>query len=435
MVVQTVLVYLLSMAIIMITINYLTVNNLEKDKNILSWEFVIPSGTVLSNYSVDIYRSESPGLAGELTGYDIIASGLSLENYSYTDTSVSGLGDPNRIWYYKLNVFATHTNSSTSYPEFPGFAQVTRSDYAAREILRQKNMSLMRYSARTFFLLKRRTWGTHCTRSWDATLFRDKDPFCPACFGTGWEGGYFAPIPFPGMINPSPKFSEINMFGEWKPSDNLITMLNYPPLQPRDIIVDDQGRRWAVIQIRTVEKLGRVIEQSAQLGLIDYGDILYSIPVDHTKTYEDYYSYYRYTIPINGVLPTEDEEVPEVVYANNKNLEATSTSSSLVELLDENGARVIIPENTMWAFQVRAAASAVSGEYLVAEMSGGIRRTDSGIALVGSQAVSIFERSSDDIDMFITADIVNNSLLIEFQGIDGVTFRVKAIVEYTEISL
>jgi len=33
------------------------------------------------------------------------------------------------------------------------------------------------------------------------------------------------------------------MFGEWMPSDTLLTMLNFPPLKPRDVIVDDVNKR------------------------------------------------------------------------------------------------------------------------------------------------------------------------------------------------
>ena len=79
------------------------------------------------------------------------------------------------------------------------------------------------------------------------------------------------------MINASPKYNQITMFGEWMPADVLLTMLNYPPIRPRDILIDDNNKRWMVKQVRPTEKGGVLIEQNAQCTLVAFDDPIYDL--------------------------------------------------------------------------------------------------------------------------------------------------------------
>jgi hypothetical protein len=64
------------------------------------------------------------------------------------------------------------------------------------------------------------------------------------------------------------------------PQDSLLTMLNYPPIKSKDIVVDDKNKRWAARQIRTIEKGGITIEQSVQCSLVALDDDVYTFPVE-----------------------------------------------------------------------------------------------------------------------------------------------------------
>lgn len=58
-------------------------------------------------------------------------------------------------------------------------------------------------------------------------------------------------------------------------------MLNRPPLEPGDVIVDPQKSfRYAVQRTRTVEMIGAPIEQQAQLSLIHIDDEIYDYSVE-----------------------------------------------------------------------------------------------------------------------------------------------------------
>jgi len=108
---------------------------------------------------------------------------------------------------------------------------------------------------------------------------RSNDPSCTTCHGTSWVSGYYEALLFKGMLTPSPKYNQITMFGEWMPSDVLLTMLNYPILTVNDVVVDNKNIRWAVKTVKNVEKKGYIIEQAVQLSRIVEGDIIYDVEV------------------------------------------------------------------------------------------------------------------------------------------------------------
>lgn len=256
----------------MITINTLDVTSYDGDSLQLSWTIASTTETI-TDYTVDVYRSESP--IEDITQYEHVASGISANVYSYIDTDVYRLLD--RPWFYKLKITNTNTLDISFQPSSPAFLKDETPDRIFREIVRRKGIVLnnSRYSGRDFRIFKKRSWGVHCPLCWDLVLSRSTDSKCLVCFGTGWLNGYYDAVLVRGMKNTAPKINQINMFGEWKPSDSLLYMLGNPPLKPRDIVADDDNNLWTVVQVRTIERLGYIIEQNAQVALIAQDDFLY----------------------------------------------------------------------------------------------------------------------------------------------------------------
>ena len=256
----------------MLTISTLDITSYDGDSLQLTWTIASTTETI-SDYTVDVYRAESP--VSGMSYYEVVTSGISANDYSYIDTDVEQLLD--RPWFYKLKLTNTSTLATDYQPTAPAFLKDTTPDRVFREIVRRKTIILnnSRYSGRDFRIFKKRSWGTHCSSCWDASLQRSTDSDCLVCYGTGWINGYYNAVAVRGMKNVSPKLSQINMFGEWKPSDSLLYMLGNPPLKPRDIVADDNNNLWTVVQVRTVERLGYIIEQNAQIALIAQDDFLY----------------------------------------------------------------------------------------------------------------------------------------------------------------
>lgn len=254
--------------------NVITEYNL--DSLVVQWEFV-PSNETLMNYSINVYRSESSNIL--LDEYICVASGISANTYYHEDTTISGWHDFTRTWYYKLKIVNDTTNEYSVVPELPVRIKSVNINYITKEIIRRKRLVLQQKSGRDFYILKKYTQGVHCPMCWDVTLFKTTDPDCETCAGTGWTTGYYNALSIRGMSNAAPKYNQINMFGDWMPSDVLFYCLGFPLLRPKDIIVDDINRRWIVVQIRTIEHLGYIIEQNAQLALIAPDDYIYKIGV------------------------------------------------------------------------------------------------------------------------------------------------------------
>ncbi len=258
----------------MLTLQSFNVITYNPNGPILNWDYA-PTVENLNNYDISIYRSEAPST--NINDYVLIASGISGNSNSYIDVSLYNLMQYGRNWYYKLEIHDNVSNSFSIQPEIPAYTNITRQDKIVSEIIRRKSISMNTFVGRTFKLRKRRTWGEHCTRCWDSILMRTTDPNCPICYGTGWVNGYYNPIIFLGMINAAPQYNQIQMFGEWKPSDIMLYTLHFPLLTTRDIVQDDNGRLWLVNQIRLIQKFGITIEQIVQLSLISFDDNLYKL--------------------------------------------------------------------------------------------------------------------------------------------------------------
>jgi len=233
---------------------------------------------VISGYTLNIYRSQSPETL--LTEYDLIASGVSPYTYAYQDTSLSGVTNPNADFFYKIEFEGAGALSGVAFPAVrPVYLHDSNTDKFHREILRRKRLVLDRYSGRTLYIIKKRSWGTRCTTCWDPNLYRVTNSHCTECDGTGWVDGYYEPMAITAMINAAPKLNQVTMFGEFMPSDAVLTMLDFPPLAPRDVVVDGRDRRWIIMQVRKLERAGFMIEQNCRLALISQEDIVYNISI------------------------------------------------------------------------------------------------------------------------------------------------------------
>jgi len=61
----------------------------------------------------------------------------------------------------------------------------------------------------------------------------------------------------------------------------MFTTLNRPPLEAGDVVVDAKtGKRFFIQRVRTLELLGVVIEQQAQLSVIHIDDEIYEYSIE-----------------------------------------------------------------------------------------------------------------------------------------------------------
>ena len=82
------------------------------------------------------------------------------------------------------------------------------------------------------------------------------------------------------QIDPFAKFAQGNSLQEVQPSDTLGRMISFPPVAPRDILVESENRRWRVLKVTPTQRLRATVRQELQIHEIPKGDIEYGLPVN-----------------------------------------------------------------------------------------------------------------------------------------------------------
>lgn len=86
-------------------------------------------------------------------------------------------------------------------------------------------------------ILKRE--GERCPSCWNVIEAKRMKDYCPVCFGTGWDGGYWDPISFTFRYLRMPSVGQINLDGApTYDSVYQVQALYYPALLEGDVIVD-----------------------------------------------------------------------------------------------------------------------------------------------------------------------------------------------------
>ena len=194
----------------MLSLTSLTVSSYDVDKLTVTWTFKNTSES-LSNYSIDVYRGESPSTG--TSEYTVVGSGISANTASFDDTTISGIYHPTRTWFYKLKLTNNLTSeTSLLFDNTPAYVKSYTTDRPTLEIIRRKKLVVDKYAGRDVKILRRRTYGTRCSLCWDTTLSRRTLDDYTECYGTGITGGFFSHISHKGIITASPKFNQITIF-------------------------------------------------------------------------------------------------------------------------------------------------------------------------------------------------------------------------------
>lgn len=260
----------------MLAFDSISVSSYDLSNFTVSWELAFTVETV-SGYGANIYRSDNPEFDAEDSA--LVISGLALQLYDYyTDYTISGLDNSQwsyRNYFLEIENLSTHVKSAMYGP----YKAETERDLTAKNIIADKNIGLRsKYGGKPLLLLKRKTNGGRCS-CFDDTLGKQSEENCSECYDTSWQGGYWTPIQFQGMINAAPNRTQITEWGLWETSDVILLTTNFPKLSPRDVIVDKNNRRWLIVQVRPIERGLYIITQQAQLRLINKSDVIYSFSV------------------------------------------------------------------------------------------------------------------------------------------------------------
>lgn len=249
--------------------------------NLVQWR--LDGATQSGRYAFGVERAGSPG--GPWTRLATDADG-----YCYVDRFDEGgrtdevYRRPNqlalhRAFYYRVRA----TAPDGARDEAVGAVGPDLDRIAARQWRKEVYdlAKMLRYNGRPAAVLKRRTWGARCPRCTDPVLRDATRSTCKACYGTGFDGGFWSPVRVAARRHAEQRVSED---GSGPRSDGTAAQLllpHAPVVEKGDVVVflDDNGRF-------RVEGFARPLvtaahsRQIASVSEVERGHVLYTIRVD-----------------------------------------------------------------------------------------------------------------------------------------------------------
>ena len=89
-----------------------------------------------------------------------------------------------------------------------------------------------------------------------------------------------APIEVYVQIDPCGKDRSASALQEMQPMDVAARMISFPPVSPRDILVESENVRWRVISVAHTQRLRAVVHQELRIHAIPIGDIEFDLPLN-----------------------------------------------------------------------------------------------------------------------------------------------------------
>jgi len=245
------------------------VDSLSVDFLEVRWEIESTSEDVL-DYTFQVLRSEAP------MGPFASVSPEMEDRYFFLDNNVK-VSNKYRQFHYKIRVKHKPTGELTEY----GPAQrAAAPDLIALEIRKNMNLLMREFVGRRCWVLPSRTFGQRCTSCWNEALQQRTKSGCRSCYDTGFVRGYHSPIESFIQIDPSAKAEQQTNVGSLHQQNTTARMGFFPPLKPRDLVIEAENRRWRVVSVSSTQRLRAAIHQEVQLHEVPKSDIEYLITFD-----------------------------------------------------------------------------------------------------------------------------------------------------------
>ena len=285
-----------------IEIRDLRVRSLDSDFNELTWTLADTSEDLL-DYSFQVCRSESPNGPFEALAPPFV------DQYVFIDNTVHS-GHRWRKYFYQLHVVRLTTLDAQ---DVGPVSKDPDADLIALELRRHMQLLFREFAGRRCYVLPARTFGQRCSSCYNPVLKQKRSSGCRLCLDTSFVRGYMSPIESWIQFDPSAKTEQQGNLGPQQQSNTSARLTWYPPLKPRDIVIEGENRRWRVVQVNQTEQGRAAVHQEVQLHEIPPRDIEFAIPLTLSTALKDIWfnPSRNYSNPQN-LEAFMDEELPGI---------------------------------------------------------------------------------------------------------------------------
>jgi hypothetical protein len=285
-----------------IDVQKLRVRSLDVDFHEVSWEIGSTTEDIF-DYTFQLLRSEGPE-----GPYDVLTPEME-DRYLFIDNVISR-GHNYREYYYKLRT--KHKASQVTKDHGPVY-NVAEPDLWAIEVRKHANILMREFAGRRCWVFPVRTFGQRCG-CWSVTLGKRTRSGCVTCFDTGFVRGYMSPIEAWLQIDPNPKAEQNTSVGPIQQEVTTLRMGYWPPLKPRDLIVEGENVRHRANQISFTQKSRAVLHQEVAVYQIPKTDIEYKLEFDIGAALKDIWLSPSRNFTNPQCLETfKDEEIPDIL--------------------------------------------------------------------------------------------------------------------------
>ena len=243
-------------------------------------QWVLHNPTPATTYTFDLYRSgsaEGPweSLETDYTDFFCIDS-----DYTANPTAKTpGLFTLNSIVYYRIVVKVGTTVVAETIETDGAYQLNQRIRGIRRKLMRDAEIYLRKVTGTHMAVLKRKRWGEPCTVCQSATG-QSILAKCSSCYGTGIVGGYWTPVYGFGQRTAAAVEVQPDVSGELETHRIQLTMLEIPKVEPDDIVVFRDGRRYIIEQVSPTQLRVTNVHQECVISELSRSSAVYSITVD-----------------------------------------------------------------------------------------------------------------------------------------------------------
>jgi hypothetical protein len=260
----------------MLTFTRLVARSYDLDHIDLFWE-IEDSTDEVDRWSFFVLRSVD-GPAGPFTQIAGPADNL----FQLRDPDVNQLHNWRRYFYM---IRAVHKDTAEQ-GEIGPVTLEQEPDLVTLELRRRFNLMLQEFNGIRVVIFPALTSGFRCPTCFDRgsnsrrSTGRQLSQNCPTCFDMTFVGGFGAPISAWMQLDPETKSVQRTDTAERSQTETSARVSAFPPLKPKDMIVDVDNMRWQVERLTSTKKLRAVVHQEPILHAIPKSDVRYRAPIN-----------------------------------------------------------------------------------------------------------------------------------------------------------